>query len=153
NPLHSNDAARSCPVKALLPLAALRGIEAFSLQVGRRATEAAVLGLEDLSPLLTDYAETAAAVANLDMVVSVDTSVAHLAAALGKPTWVMLPHTPEWRWLRDRSDTPWYECVRLFRQRSRGDWAGVVADVVHALASVQPSSRPASRSESLAAAV
>jgi hypothetical protein len=133
NPLHSNDANRSCPVDAFAPLAALAGVEAVSLQVGPRAPEAAALGLQDLSPLLTDYAETAALLANLDLVVTVDTSVAHLAAAMGRPTWIMIPHCPEWRWLRDRSDSPWYRCVRLFRQPRPGAWDGVVDAVLEAL--------------------
>ncbi len=127
NPLHSNDANRSCPAAALAPLTLRPGIHAVSLQVGPAAAEAASLGMDDLSPDLTDYAETAALVANLDIVVTVDTSVAHLAAAMGKPTWIMLPHCPDWRWLRDRTDSPWYGSVRLFRQPHPGDWQSVIS--------------------------
>ncbi len=106
NPLHSNDSNRSCPVDALRPIVDLPFVEAVSLQVGPRAPEAARLGLDDLAPLLTDYAETSALIATLDLVITVDTSVAHVAAAMGKPTWIMLSHCPEWRWLHGRDDSP-----------------------------------------------
>ena len=77
--------------------------------------------------------ETAGLIANLDMLVSVDTSVAHLAAAMGKPTWIMLPHCPEWRWLQGRADSPWYDSIRLFRQPSPGDWWSCMQVIVQAL--------------------
>ena len=79
---------------------------------------------------LTDYAETAALIAALDLVITVDTSVVHVAGALGCPTWVLLPHAPDWRWLLNRNDTPWYDSVRLFRQPTAGDWRAVIAEVV-----------------------
>jgi len=82
---------------------------------------------------LFDFAETAALIANLDLVVAVDTAVAHLAAALGKPVWLLLPFCPDWRWLLDRDDSPWYPTVRLFRQDTPGDWDGVIARVADAL--------------------
>ena len=81
------------------------GSGAVNLQVGARAGES---GLPDFSSLLTDYAETAALVANLDLVLTVDTSVAHVAGALGVPCWMMLPFAPDWRWMLGRDDTPWY---------------------------------------------
>jgi ADP-heptose:LPS heptosyltransferase len=105
----------------------------ISLQTGPRAYEAAALGLDDLSPHLTDFAETAALVANLDLVITVDTAVAHLAGALGVPTWTMLPHAPDWRWLAGRDDTPWYSTMRLFRQTQPGDWIGLAGSVAAAL--------------------
>jgi hypothetical protein len=142
NPLHSNDAARSCPAQALLPLVRAPGLELVSLQVGPRAAEAAALGIEDLSALLTDYAETAAAMMHLDLVVTVDTSVAHLAGAMGRPTWVMLPHNPDWRWLRDRSDSPWYDSIRLFRQPRPGDWTSVVRAIAAAARTLTPRPTP-----------
>ena len=143
NPLHSNDKNRSCPVGAFRSIIDLRFVEAVSLQVGANSREAAALGLDDLGPLLTDYADTAALIANLDMLVTVDTSVAHVAASMGKPTWIMLPHCPEWRWLHGRDDSPWYDSVRLFRQRTIGDWQGCTSAVIGALMRVRPA--PAKR--------
>lgn len=75
----------------------------------------------DYRTLLTDFAQTAALIENLDLVITVDTSVAHLAGALGKPTWIMLPYVPDWRWMLDRDDSPWYPTARLFRRIHRGD--------------------------------
>jgi ADP-heptose:LPS heptosyltransferase len=86
-------------------------------------------GLPDLTRDLPDYAETAALIANLDLVISVDTSVAHLAAALGRPTWIMLPYAPDWRWMLHRTNSPWYPSVTLYRQPSPGDWSSVIARV------------------------
>jgi ADP-heptose:LPS heptosyltransferase len=83
---------------------------------------------------LTDYGETAALIAGLDLVITVDTSVAHVAGALGRPAWVLLPYAPDWRWLLHRNDTTWYNSLRLFRQPAPGDWHAVVAEVVAALA-------------------
>ena len=139
NPAHSNDRRRSLPPEAVARLlAALGCASTVNLQVGPRAGEA---GLPDFSPLLTDYAETAALVANLDLVLTVDTSVAHVAGALGVPCWVMLPFAPDWRWMLGRDDTPWYASLRLFRQPRPGDWDAVIDAVAAALlcrASVPP---------------
>ena len=88
----------------------------------------------DLSADLIDYAETAAIIANLDLVISVDTSVAHLAGALGKNVWILLPFSPDFRWLTERSDSPWYPSAQLFRQPSIGDWESVVTAVNGSLA-------------------
>jgi len=87
----------------------------------------------DLAEELQDFADTAAAMQALDLVVAVDTSVAHLAGALGVPVWVMLPFAPDWRWLVDRADSPWYPSARLFRQSAPGDWHSVAESVVSAL--------------------
>ena len=130
NPGHSNDRRRSMPLDAVQAIVRPGMI---SLQTGPRAYEAAALGLDDLSPHLTDFAETAALVANLDLVITVDTAVAHLAGALGVPIWTMLPHAPDWRWLAGRDDTPWYSTMRLFRQTQPGDWIGVAGSVAAAL--------------------
>ncbi len=138
NPLHSNDAQRSCPVEALRPLTAMAGDDFVSLQLGPAAAEARTLGLADHSASLPDYAETAALLAGLDLVITVDTSVAHAAGALGRPVWLMLPHAPDWRWLMGRADSPWYASARLFRQATPGDWAGVVAAIGTALAAEPP---------------
>jgi ADP-heptose:LPS heptosyltransferase len=83
---------------------------------------------------LTDFAETAALVDALDLVIAVDTSVVHLAGALGRPVWVLLPRVPDWRWLLERDDSPWYPHATLFRQRLPGDWPAVVERVADALA-------------------
>ena len=96
--------------------------------VPRRPTSALVPQetIEDLSPFLTDFAETAAAICHLDLVISVETAVAHLAGALGRPVWVPLTVVPAWRWLLGREDSPWYPTMRLFRQTIPGDWTPVV---------------------------
>jgi ADP-heptose:LPS heptosyltransferase len=90
--------------------------------------------IADLSPWLTDFAETAAAICRLDLVISVDTSVAHLAGALGRPTWLLLRYPPEWRWLLEREDSPWYPSARLFRLRKEGDWSCMAREIAAALA-------------------
>jgi Tfp pilus assembly protein PilF len=136
SPLHRSDARRSIDVEKLEPLLRLKGARWCSLQVGERAADLARLApglVTDLAPRLSDFAETAAAIANLDLVVTVDTAVAHLAGALGRPAWVMLRAMPDWRWLIDRDDSPWYPTLRLFRQRRRGDWNEVVRRVRTAL--------------------
>jgi Flp pilus assembly protein TadD len=130
NPAHSNDRRRSLPANAVDRLCATAGHRFVSLQVGPRAGEC---GLDDLSPFLTNYAETAALIWNLDLLLTVDTSVAHLAGALGVPCWVMLPFAPDWRWILGRDDTPWYASLRLFRQERAGDWDGVISRIIAAL--------------------
>ena len=130
NPAHSNDRRRSLPVADLRRILAVPDICFVNLQVGPRAGEA---GLADLTPRLTDYAETAALIAALDVVVTVDTSVAHVAGALGRPCWVMLPYAPDWRWLLGRDDTPWYSSLRLFRQPRAGEWSAVTEAVAERL--------------------
>jgi len=90
----------------------------------------------DLSPHFADFADTALAVARLDLVISVDTAVAHLAAALGKPVWLLLPIWPDWRWILGRDDSPWYPGMRLFRQRSLNDWSVVLDALRMCLSSV-----------------
>jgi ADP-heptose:LPS heptosyltransferase len=122
----------------LLPLLTCPGIELHALQKeippGQRAWLASH-ALIDHSAELRDFADTAALISLLDLVITIDTSIAHLAGALGVPVWIMLLHSADWRWLLDRDDSPWYPTARLFRQRRRGDWCGVVADMVQALAS------------------
>jgi Flp pilus assembly protein TadD len=130
NPLHTNDKRRSLPYAGLQRLLSAPHIHFVNLQLGPRADEA---GLPALPLPLTDYGETAALIANLDLVVTVDTSVAHVAGALGKRCWVMLPFAPDWRWRLNREDTPWYRSVRLFRQPSPGDWNAVVDAALNGL--------------------
>ncbi|HEV2674359.1 MAG TPA: tetratricopeptide repeat protein [Aliidongia sp.] len=125
--LHRNDRNRSLPAAALAPLLTVPGVQAFSLQKEPGAGDLAALpGIVDLAPDLVDFAETAATIMALDLVIAVDTAVAHLAGALGKPVWIALPHAPDWRWLMGRSDSPWYGAARLYRQTERGAWAGPI---------------------------
>ncbi|MHB8621644.1 MAG: tetratricopeptide repeat protein, partial [Chloroflexota bacterium] len=149
SPGNRSDASRSLPAAALRPLAEVRGVSLFSLQKGDAAAEASALGpsLTDLAPHLTGFADTAAAVSQLDLVVSVDTSVAHLAGALGKPVWLLLAFAPDWRWLLGRADSPWYPTARLFRQPQPGRWEAPVrqaAEALSELAARDRSSRPPS---------
>jgi tetratricopeptide (TPR) repeat protein len=129
NPKHNNDHNRSVPLQML---SRILDVDAtfVSLQKDPRPGDQAVLldrtDIVDLTTHLTDFAETAALVSCLDLVITVDTSVAHLAAALGRPTWILLPHTPDYRWLLDRDDSPWYPTVRLFRQTATREYAGVI---------------------------
>jgi ADP-heptose:LPS heptosyltransferase len=108
-------------------------VQFVSLQKGVRDQDRAFLDehpdIVDLTEQLTDFSETAALVSCLDLVISVDTSVVHLAGGLGTPVWTMLPFNPDWRWLLNRDDSPWYQSMKLFRQPMRGDWASVVDNV------------------------
>jgi tetratricopeptide (TPR) repeat protein len=135
SPVHRNDIFRSIPFAHLMRLFDLTGTQYFSLQVGPRAAElsAAQEAVIDLSPELVDFGETAAAIANFDLVIAADTAVAHLAGALNKPVWTMLPFAPDWRWLLGRADSPWYASMQLFRQARPGDWDRVVQAVRNAL--------------------
>ncbi|QPF93911.1 tetratricopeptide repeat protein [Bradyrhizobium commune] len=141
NPTHRNDRNRSIKPKSLLPLLEAKAatpIRFFSLQVGARAGNIRSFPrgrVTDLAPHLGDLDDTAAAICTLDLVICVDTSVAHLAAALGKPVELLLPYNPDWRWLLDRLDSPWYPTVHLRRQSTPGDWTGVVAELAADLAS------------------
>ena len=103
----------------------LRDVEFVSLQMAP-AARPEKLPLIDAAPWLTDFTVTAAVLADTDLVIAVDTAVAHLAGAMGRPTWLLLPHVADWRWLKGRSDSPWYPSLRLFRQPQPGDWTSVV---------------------------
>jgi len=135
---YKNDRYRSLPAERLAPLAALPGVELYSLQLGEAAGELAALGgagaVCDLSGSLRDFADTAAVIENLDLVLSVDTAVAHLAGAMGKRVLVMLPFSCDWRWLSGRSDSPWYPTMRLYRQQPGEGWGGVLAAIAGDLA-------------------
>jgi tetratricopeptide (TPR) repeat protein len=132
NPRHGHDADRSIKLQSLLPLLDTEA-SFISLQKDVRPDDAAVLGdradLLRFDDTLNTFSDTAALISNLDLVISVDTSVAHLAGALAKPVWVLLQHVPDWRWLLDRRDSPWYPTARLLRQQARGDWPGVINTV------------------------
>jgi Flp pilus assembly protein TadD len=139
NPRNVNDRRRSIDAAHLAPLLDLRGIAWYSLQ--RDSDEGAMRELPAAAslsrlPLRNDFEGMAALVSALDLVVSVDTSIAHLSGALARPTWVLLPYAFDWRWQQGRADSPWYPTLRLFRQPTRGDWDGVVAAVRDALASL-----------------
>lgn len=129
------DKRRSLPLTVLAPLAAVPGCVFVSLQLGppARQLRTAPFPVIDVAERLTDFAATAALIETLDLVISADTAVAHLAGALGKPVWVLNRFDACWRWPRDRDDTPWYPTMRLFRQAQPGDWAGVVERVAAAL--------------------
>lgn len=134
--------ARSLPLAALGALGSVRGARFYSLQKGPPAAEAAAppagLRLLDLSDDLHDFVDTAALICALDLVITCDTSISHLAGALGKPVWVLVNKPPSWRWLRNRDDSPWYPTMRLFRQASEGDWGAPVAALAAALGSSAP---------------
>jgi hypothetical protein len=137
---HPNDRNRSCPLGVLDALFELPGIAWFSLQQGAASEDIAIVGgAQRLVPLSADttLADTAALIAELDLVITVDTSIAHLAGALGRPAWVLLPFAPDWRWLLGRSDSPWYPTVRLFRQPQPRDWSAVAASVAGALQALE----------------
>jgi hypothetical protein len=129
------DTTRSVPLAALAPWFALPGVQFFSLQQGRPAQDPllARLPIECLSPHTTAIEQAAAAMCALDLVITVDAMPAHLAGSLGRPTWVLLKHEADWRWMDTREDTPWYPTLRLFRQPRAGDWSGVVPQVAGAL--------------------
>jgi ADP-heptose:LPS heptosyltransferase len=114
------------------------GVRFYSLQVGYDPADpgAQTLPLTALAPLLGDFADTAAAIARLDLVICVDTAVAHLAGALGKPVWILLPHAPDWRWGRAGNTSPWYPSARLFRQAAPGQWGPLMQQVAAALQEV-----------------
>jgi hypothetical protein len=130
---------RSMPLAALAPLAKIPGVSLVSLQKGPGSDQLNDAGFQvlDLGPEFDSgpdaFLDTAAVVSALDLVISTDTAVAHLTGALARPIWTALPVVPEWRWLLDRNDSPWYPTMRLFRQTRRGDWESAVAALAAAL--------------------
>ncbi len=140
SPTHKKDRNRSMKLATLAPLGRVPGVRFISLQKmdaatdGEGKTPPAALELLDWTQELKDFADTAALIANLDLVIAVDTAVAHLAGAMGKPVWTLLPFYADWRWLLQREDSPWYPTMRLFRQSSPGDWDSVVTRLAQALA-------------------
>jgi hypothetical protein len=130
---HSNDRNRSCPVEYLAPLWSVPNVEYVSLQVGDAAGEADGTPMIRVDSHITDFADTADVIARSDLVLTVDTAVAHLAGALGARVWMMTPPLSEWRWGLDQPTTPLYPSMRIFRQPTKGDWAGVVEQIRGAL--------------------
>ena len=136
-PTHKNDHNRSAGLEPFIELFGNNKITFHSLQVGPRSDDILNKGcqglLHDHGHLLNDFADTAALISNLDLVISVDTSVCHLSGALGVPCWVILHHTCDWRWMTHRSDSPWYSSIRLFRQKNFGEWKYVFDNIATAL--------------------
>lgn len=149
NPKHANDANRSIAIDRLAPLASVKGVQLYSLQVGERAGELARSSLAgrviDLNVDLKSFSDTAAIMSALDLVIAVDTAPAHLAGVLGRPVWVLLPFAPDWRWMTGTETSPWYPQMRLFRQQRAGDWAPVIercAMELRRLAAKRPKRNP-----------
>jgi len=130
---HPNNSFRSMKLGMFQPLGSVEGVTFFSLQKGPGAKEAGSppggMKLVDVTAGIADFADTAGLVANLDLVISVDSAVAHLAGAMGKRVWILVPYCPDWRWMLGRDDSPWYPTAKLFRQVKRGDWESVVERV------------------------
>lgn len=137
NPLHQRDRIRSVAPAQFGSVTDVGGISFYSLQKGPAVAHLdqmpSIDPIVDLDSELRDFTDTAAAIAQLDLVITVDTSVAHLAGALGKPVWILLSHASDWRWLKQRADSPWYPTARLFRQSVLGEWNEVLAQVRHSL--------------------
>ena len=140
-------AQKSMTLAALAPLAQVPGVAFYSLQRGPAAQEAARppqgMTIVDPGAALADFSDDAALMANLDLVISIDSATAHLAGALGTPAWTLIHHPGEWRWLRGRDDSPWYPGMRLFRQRRAGEWDPVLRELAEALAALAGARRPA----------
>lgn len=138
NPGNSRDRQRSIPAETIAPMCAVPGVNWISLQIDAKPDELQAIAqhgpIQDFSEELRGWSETAALVSVLDLVVTVDTAVAHLAGAMGKPVWILLAHTAHWCWLTGRTDSPWYPTARLFRQKTPGDWAPVLHEVREELA-------------------
>jgi tetratricopeptide (TPR) repeat protein len=142
DPANWADRSRSITLAALAPLARARGVGFYSLQKGEPAAQAASppagMSFRDLTGDIRDFADTAALISHLDLVIAVETSVAHLAGAMGARTWILLAREPDWRWLLDREDSPWYPTMRLFRQERDGDWSAPIERMARALESYTP---------------
>jgi len=137
NPHYRDDAIRTIGLDKLLPVLDVAGVDWVWLQPQTREGEHEVLAhypaVNQIGASFADFADTAAILEQLDLIITVDTAVAHLAGALGRPVWILLPFLPDWRWMLDRDDSPWYASVKLFRQRRPSDWTEVVQDVAQAL--------------------
>ena len=133
------DSGRSVPLRLLEPLLRVPDVAFYSLQQGRAALDPDIarLGLVALSPNTEAIPDAAAAMLSMDLVITPDAMPAHLAATLGRPTWVMLRHDADWRWMEGRDDSPWYPAMRLFRQRAPGDWGGVAEAIARELTRVR----------------
>ena len=135
SPVHKNDRNRSINLERMAPLASIPGISLISLQKGSGESQVADchFPITNFGSKIQDFEDTAAILKHLDLLISVDTSVVHLAGALGQPVWTLLPTAPDWRWMLDREDSPWYPSMRLFRQPHHGDWDSVIQRIVEEL--------------------
>lgn len=137
NPEHPNDLNRSCDLNQWLPFLSLKNIDFFSLQKKFKLEQLNALSKDvniiNLDDKIFDYVDTAACITQLDLVITVDTSVAHLAGALGKPVWVLTPFVPDWRWMLNTEKSPWYPTMQLFRQQKIGDWEPVIISITNEL--------------------
>ena len=132
NPNHKSDGSRSIPWEQFKTIVKIQGVDFFNLQGGPRALDCG----DELIPLqnrIADFSDTAAIINELDLVITVDTAVAHLAGALGKPTWILIAALPDWRWMMDRSDTPWYSTAKLYRASTETGWSATLAEVKNQL--------------------
>lgn len=133
SPLHANDRNRSCEIEHFLPLARIPGVKLYSLQKGPQADDlkkiSTDLAIANLGADLKDFSDTAGLLSNLNLIISVDTAVVHLAGGMGVAVWTLLPFAPDWRWQLNRAVTPWYPSMQLFRQRHKGDWHNVFKQV------------------------
>jgi hypothetical protein len=140
NPGYAADSQRSMPLEHFVPLSNCPGVRLYSLQKYHGCDQLALLAerlpIVDLGPSLdldAAFVDTAAVMVTLDLVITSDSAMAHLAGALGVKVWVALPYVPDWRWLLDLDDSPWYPTMRLFRQSQPGDWPGVFERIAHEL--------------------
>jgi hypothetical protein len=135
-PQYLGDRYRSIPLTTYAPLGGVRGVRLYSLQFGAGLEQlaSAPMPIVDLGEQLGDFHQTAAIVSHLDLVITSDTATAHLAGAVGVPVWVALSLVPDWRWLLERADSPWYPTMRLYRQRRPGDWPEVFGRIASDLA-------------------
>ena len=145
-PTHTNDINRSCDFKHFIELLGVPGVSVYSLQKGLHEVDIKENGCSalvvEMGSRLNDFADTAALIQQLDLVITVDTAVAHLAGAMGKPVWVVLPFAADWRWMIETSESPWYPSMRLFRQRQPGNWKQVFIDIRKALSEELKLSQP-----------
>ena len=140
SPEHGNDRFRSCSLKHFASLGEIEGVRLYSLQKGSAARQMeefeGTVSMTNISKHFNDFTDTAAAIDNLDLIISVDTSVLHLSGAMAKPTWALIPYAPEWRWMLNRQDSPWYPTMRLFRQSYWNDWDSVFGRVTEELKAI-----------------
>ena len=146
NPNHKRDQQRSMPLEVLAPVFDVPDVVVHSLQIGPAATQTADVPFGGrIRPLFRNarpFGEVAAILSALDLMIGVDTALVHLAGAMARPVWTMITHVPDWRWMLERADTPWYPTMRLFRQPAAGDWGSVASDVAGALATFSPEQEP-----------